>query len=174
MALPKVGMPAPAMSGMDMGMPSMAPTGSPAPGGMMSPQRPQLDKMATQPKVTQPTAKKDGSIFAPFGYDADGKPKMTPPPGWKYFAYDGTPVAPAPKTGGWQPGDKVTAVFGPEALAPDFADTGAEGADMYEEGLLSPDQVFLKVGAPLKIKMAPATKKTKGPDQRRSGAKIAM
>jgi len=172
MALPKVGMPAPAMPG--MGMPSMAPAGAPAPGGMMAPQRPQLDKMAGQPKMTQPTAKKDGSVFAPFGYDADGKPKMTPPPGWKYFAYDGTPVAPAPKTGGWQPGDKVTAVFGPEAQAPDFADTGAEGADMYEKGLLSPDQIFLKIGAPLKIKMAPASKKTKGPVQRRSGAMIGM
>ena len=127
-------------------------------------------------KVAQPKPAASDSVFAPFGRDAQGNPITTPPPGWKYFNWEGMPVAPAPTTGGWSEADRAQAVFGPEAQAPDFADTGGEGADMYEMGLIPQDQIFLPVGAKLTI---PLTEKPKGKGkvskvtQRRSGDKIA-
>ena len=128
-------------------------------------------------KVAQPKPAASDSVFAPFGRDAQGNPITTPPPGWKYFNWEGMPVAPAPTTGGWSEADRAQSVFGPEAQAPDFADTGGEGADMYEMGLIPQDQIFLPVGAKLTI---PLTEKPKGKGkvskvtQRRSGDRIAL
>lgn len=128
-------------------------------------------------KVTQPKPATAGdSVFAPFGRDAQGNPITTPPPGWKYFNWNGMPVAPAPTTGGWSEADRAQSVFGPEAQAPDFADTGGEGADMYEMGLIPQDQIFLPVGAKLTVPLSekPKTKGKVGKvTQRRSGDRIA-
>ena len=130
-------------------------------------------------KVGQPKPPAgSASVFAPFGFDSKGNPITTPPPGWKYFNWDGTPVAPAPATGGWSEADRAQTVWGPEAQAPDFADTGGEGADMYEMGLIPQDQIFLPVGAKLNVPLTPESKvkpksKVGKVSMRRSGGKIA-
>ena len=162
----------PAMAGMPSaptGMPMSQPT-SPGP---MVPQRPQLDKLSQVAPKSAPTSGK-GSVFAPFGFDAKGNPITTPPPGWKYFGWDGTPVAPAPTTGGWSEADRAKAVFGPEALAPDFVDTAGEGADMYEKGMIPLDKIFLPVGAKLSVPLTTSPRgKVEKVSMRRSGGKIA-
>lgn len=130
-------------------------------------------------KVTRPTPKTaDGktSVFAPFGYDSTGNPVITPPPGWKYFSWDGKPIAPAPATGGWSEADRISLVFGPEAQAEDFGDTGGEGPDMYELGLIPEDKIFLRVGAKLSVPLVPESKvkgKVGKVGMKRSGGKIA-
>ena len=164
--------------------PAAAPAGMPAaqatPSGSMVPRRPQLDKLGQAAPTLSAVPGQSGksSVFAPFGFDAKGNPITTPPPGWKYFSWDGTPVAPAPATGGWSEADRAQAVFGPEAQAPDFADTGGEGADMYEMGLIPQDQIFLPVGAKLNVPLTPESKvkpksKVGKVSMRRSGGKIA-
>ena len=132
-------------------------------------------RKVAQPK---PPAGSKASVFAPFGFDSKGNPITTPPPGWKYFSWDGTPVAPAPATGGWSEAERAQTVWGPEAQAPDFADTGGEGADMYEMGLIPQDQIFLPVGARLNVPLTPESKvkpksKVGKVSMRRSGGKIA-
>jgi hypothetical protein len=129
-------------------------------------------------KVAQPKpAASSDSVFAPFGRDAKGNPIMTPPPGWKYFNWDGTPVAPAPSTGGWSEADRAQTVWGPEAQSINFADEGGEGADMYEMGMIPQDQIFLPVGAKLTVPLSekPKTKGKVGKvTQRRRGDRIAL
>lgn len=155
----------PKMDMMGMPLPAGGPAGAPAAGPMGAPTlAPTMAPKLAPMQMPKPKAKSSdsSSVFAPFGFDSKGKPIMTPPPGWKYFAMDGTPVAPAPSTGGWSEADRAQQVFGPEVAGNGGSfDAAAEGADLYEKGLLPADKVFLPVGVKLSVPLT--TTKGKAP-----------